>query len=135
LIEGDNLDNGPLSRDAIRGACLAIADLGVPVLRSLHPSDSAVWLYRLASRRQQSPRRQRPAYAQRPKAEAGPHVAEAMLASVPGISTVSARAILTRFGSAAAVFGAAPEDWQAVYGIGARKAQSLAEALRTPYPH
>jgi ERCC4-type nuclease len=135
LIEGEDLDNGPLSRDAIRGACLAIGDLGVPVLRSIHHSDSAVWLYRLALRRQHSPRRQRPAYAQRPKAEAGLHAAEAMLASIPGISTVSARAMLRRFGSAAAVFNAAPEDWKAVPGIGARKAQALAETLRAPYTH
>jgi DNA excision repair protein ERCC-4 len=133
LIEGCDLDNGPLSPAAVRGACLALSDLGITVLRSADPSDSALWLYGLAKRRQHAPTRQRPAYAQRPKAEPGIHTAEAMLASVPGISTVSARALLSRFGSVAAVLAAEPDDWEAVAGIGPQKAKFLAETLRSPY--
>jgi DNA excision repair protein ERCC-4 len=133
LIEGCDLDNGPLAPAAVRGACLAVSDLGVTVLRSVDPSDSALWLYRLAKRRQYAPTTQRPAYAQRPKAEPGIHAGEAMLASVPGISTVSARALLTRFGSVAAVLAAEPNDWEAVAGIGPQKARFLAETLRSPY--
>jgi DNA excision repair protein ERCC-4 len=30
LIEGNDLDNGPLTPQAIRGACLAVAELGAP---------------------------------------------------------------------------------------------------------
>jgi DNA excision repair protein ERCC-4 len=133
LVEGCDLDTGPLSPAAVRGACLALGDRGITVLRSADPSDSALWLYRLAKRRQHAPTRQRPAYAQRPKAEPGIHAAEAMLASVPGISTVSARALLTRFGSVAAVLAAEPNDWEAVAGIGPQKAKFLAETLRSPY--
>jgi ERCC4-type nuclease len=133
LIEGCDLDDGPLAPAAVRGACLAVADLGVTVLQSVDPCDSALWLHRLAARRQHAPPRHRPAYAQRPKAEAAPQAAEAMLASVPGISTVSARALLTRFGSVAAVVAAEPTDWEAVAGIGPQRALSLAETLRSPY--
>src|SRR4051812_38996477 len=134
LIEGCDLDNGPLSPAAVRGACLALGDLGITVLRSADPADSALWLYRLANRRQHAPTRQRSAYAQRPKTEPGIHAGEAMLASVPGISTVSARALLTRFSSVAAVLAAEPNDWEAVTGIGPQKAKFLAETLRSPYP-
>jgi ERCC4-type nuclease len=56
-----------------------------------------------------------------------------MLASVPGISTVSARALLTRFGNVAAVLAADPNDWEAIAGIGPQKAKSLAETLRSPF--
>jgi DNA excision repair protein ERCC-4 len=133
LIEGCDLDNGPLSPAAVRGACLALDDLGITVLRSADPADSALWLYRLAKRREYAPTRQRQAYAQRPKAETGSPAAEAMLAAVPGISTVSARALLNRFGSVAAVLGAEPNDWEAVAGIGPQRAKSLAETLRSRY--
>ena len=133
LIEGSDLDRGPLSPAAVRGACLAILDLGITVLWARDQTDSALWLYRLAQRREHPPARRRPAYAQRPKANPGSPAAEAMLASVPGISTVSARALLTRFGNVAAVLAADPNDWEAIAGIGPQKAKSLAETLRSPF--
>ena len=49
LVEGTDLDRGPLYRDSARGACLAAIDLGIPVLRSAHQHESALWLRRLAS--------------------------------------------------------------------------------------
>lgn len=133
LVEGWDLDNGPLSPSAVRGACLVLGDLGITVLRSVDASDSARWLYRLAKRRELAPSRQRPAYAQRPKAQKGSPAAEAMLAAVPGISSVSARALLNRFGTVAAVLSAKPTDWEAVAGIGPQRAKSLADTLRSPF--
>jgi len=56
-------------------------------------------------------------------------VAEALLASVPGISTTGARALLERFGTVAAVVAASPEEWLAVPGIGRERARALAESL------
>jgi ERCC4-type nuclease len=85
LVEGVRLDDGPLSAAAIRGACLAAADLGVPVLRSSSPADSALWIRLLAAHRQAGARHARAAYAGRPKTPAGPVSAEAALAAVPGI--------------------------------------------------
>lgn len=59
LVEGDDLDAGPRHPNAIRGALLAIADLGVGILRSRDPADSALWIHRLALRqaRKAQPRR------------------------------------------------------------------------------
>ena len=70
----------------------------------------------------------RPAYAQRPKAPAA-EAAEAMLAAVPGISASSARALLERFGSVAAVVAAGPDEWLATPGIGRERARALEQAL------
>jgi DNA excision repair protein ERCC-4 len=134
LIEGSDLDDGPLAAAAIRGACLAVTDLGIAVIRSSGAHDSALWLQRLAERRQHPRSRNRPAYAQRPKSEAGPPAAEAALACVPGISTVLARALLSRFGSLAAVVSADPVQWQQVSGIGPMKATTLTATLRMPHP-
>jgi ERCC4-type nuclease len=129
LVEGTDLDRGPLGGAAIRGACLAVIDQGIALLRSGQPRDSALWIHRLAVRCQRTEAApERPAYAQRPKGDAG-LVAEAMLAAIPGISTVSARALLERFGSVSAVAAASRDDLLAVPGIGVDRADSILAAL------
>jgi ERCC4-type nuclease len=90
------------------------------------------WIHRLAVRCQEvEPAAGRPVYAQRrrPRAGAGAEAAEALLASVPGISTSSARALLERFGTVAAVVAAGPAEWLTVPGIGPERARALEETL------
>ncbi|HEU5211882.1 MAG TPA: ERCC4 domain-containing protein [Gaiellaceae bacterium] len=129
LVEGTDLDRGGLHPNAVRGVCLAAIDQGIALLQSDHQRDSARWLHRLAVRcqREELPA-ERPAYVQR-LAAPPESVAEAMLASVPGISTVGARALLERFGSLAGVLAASPEKWLEVPGIGRERARALADAL------
>ena len=128
LVEGGSLDNGPISPAAIRGALLAAGENGVTVVRSESPIDSAFWLYRIAWRARRRPPRDRPLYAQRPKASS----AEAVLAAIPEISAVSARSLLAHFGSIAAVVEATDAQITAVSGIGPIRAQRLREALNHP---
>jgi ERCC4-type nuclease len=134
LIEGADLDDGPLSSASVRGVCIALSDLGVAVLRSTDVQDSALWLLRLAERRAAHRFRNRPAYAQRPKSETGVPAAEAALASVPGVSTITARALLTHFETLAAVAAADEAAWQLVPGIGPTRAKALTSTFRTPHP-
>lgn len=130
LVEGTDIDRGPLHHNAVRGACLAVIDQGIALLRSGNQRDSALWIHRLAVRCQQvEPAADRPAYAQRPRARPGDETAEALLAAVPGISTTSARALLERFGSVAAVVAADPAEWLTVPGIGPERARAMAETF------
>jgi DNA excision repair protein ERCC-4 len=129
LVEGADLDRGGLHPNAVRGVCLAAIDQGIALLRTDHQRDSARWLHRLAVRcqREELPA-DRPAYV--PRVAAPPEsVAEAMLAMVPGLSTVGARALLERFGSLAGVLAAPADEWLTVPGIGRERAGALAEAL------
>jgi len=129
LVEGTDIDRGPLHHN-VRGACLAVIDQGIALLRSGYQRDSALWIYRLAVRCQQvEPAAERPAYAQRPRPKPGHETAEALLAAVPGISTTSARALLERFGSVAAVVAADPAAWLTVPGIGPERARALEETF------
>jgi len=65
-----------------------------------------------------------------PRATVPPEsVAESMLAAIPVISTVTARALLERFGLPAAIAAAPAEAWLEVPGIGMERARALAEAL------
>ena len=127
LIEGIDLDAGPLARNAVRGVCLAVLEQGVPIVRSTDVRDSARWISRLAHREQVvRPPPDRPVYAQRP-APADP--AEAALAAVPGISVVLARRLLERFGSVAGVVAATRDDLSEVDGMGAVRTAALESAL------
>lgn len=129
LVEGESLDAGPLSPAAIRGALLAAGENGVTVVRSESTTDSALWLYRIACRaaKRRAPRN-RPVYAQRPKER----TAEAVLAAIPDISTVSARALLARFGNLQAIVNATDDDLTDVSGIGVVRMRRLREAFSHP---
>ena len=130
LIEGSDIDRGPLHHNAVRGVCLAVIDQGIALLRSGYQRDSALWIHRLAVRCQQvEPAADRPAYAQRPRPKPGEETAEALLSAVPGISTSCARALLAQFGSIAAIVAASPAEWLEVPGIGPERARSLEETL------
>ena len=131
LVEGRELDRGPLHPNAIRGACLTAVELGIALLRTEDRDDSARWLHRLAVRRQRVEHApDRPAYAQRPKVLTGVSAAEAALAVVPGISVVCARALLARFGSVQAVLQATyVDELVAVPGIGSERARALEQTF------
>jgi DNA excision repair protein ERCC-4 len=132
LLEGKDIDDGPLGAAAIRGTCIALMDLGVGLIRATDARDSALWLQRLAVRRASALYRNRPAYAQRPKRGPGAPAAEAALGAVPGISRASAAALLRHFGTLAAIVRAGPDDWMRVPGIGPARARGLAETFHTP---
>lgn len=125
LVEGDDLDGGPRHPNAIRGAMLAIADLGIAIIRSRDPVDSALWIHRLAIR--QARRGTRPEHP-RGRARMNPP-GISVLAAVPGISDRTAHTLLERFGSVGGVLDAGPERWAEVAGIGAVRAHALSEAL------
>jgi ERCC4-type nuclease len=135
LVEGRDLDVGPISPRAIRGICLAAQRLGIRLLRSVDGSDSALWLFLLAAQCQRRERRRdRPIEAQRPQPATATRAAEAMLTAVPGVSTVSARALLAHFGSVAAVVAADPAEWLTVTGIGPGRARPRGRAQRPLHP-
>jgi ERCC4-type nuclease len=137
LVEGTDIDRGPLHHNAVRGVCLAVIDQGIALLRSCYQRDSALWIHRLAVRCQElEPAAERPAYVQRPRPKPGEETAEALLSAVPGISTACARALLARFGSVAGVVAAGPPEWLEVPGIGPERARALEETFHlraTPF--
>ena len=129
LVEGRHLDGGAIPPHALRGACLAVIGQGVPILFTRDANDSALWLRLLAQRAAGvRPSRDRPTYAQLLKPP-WDQVPEAMLAAVPGISVVRARALLECFGSVAGVILAGPDEWRDVRGIGPALAGALQRAL------
>jgi Fanconi anemia group M protein len=129
LLEGRRVDAGPLRSDAVRGALLAVIGQGVPLIVAETPSVSACWLHLLALRAKGvRSSRDRPIYAQRLTSRRE-LVPEAMLAAVPGISVVGARALLAQFGTVAGVVAAGYDAWLRVPGIGPARASALRDAF------
>lgn len=124
FVEGDDLDDGPRHPNAIRGCLLAIADLGIAVVRTRDPDDTALWLHRLAIRQERRRSGARPAPRQ-----LRPPPGVTVLTGVPGISDTTARALLDRFGTVERLLAAGPESWADVDGIGPVRAHALAAAL------
>jgi Fanconi anemia group M protein len=130
LVEGTDLDAGPLHPASVRGAILAMQELGIGLIRTSGTEDSALWLEILAGR--DRPRRR----STRVFASTMSSPQEAMLSAVPGISGVTARALLNQFGSVAGVLAANPADWLSTPGVGPKRAQALTallgESTRSP---
>jgi ERCC4-type nuclease len=127
LVEGVDL-GGPISSASIKGVLLAASDLGILVVRSTSRSDTANWLVALARRSTRPPvHRVRPAYAQRAQ-PLGDDIPQAMLAAVPGISTMIARTLLRRFGSVVSVLAASDEELMSVKGMGPQRIEALRDA-------
>jgi ERCC4-type nuclease len=129
FVEGRDLDDGPIAPKAIRGICVAAITHGIRLIRTKDRPDSAAWLHALALREGRTGRNDRPVYTQRPRPTSTEEAAEAVLAAVPGISAVSARALLAHFGSVAAVVAADASAWMEVRGIGPDRAKALAETF------
>lgn len=137
LVEGLDLDAGPLRPESIRGALLAAEELGVRVIRSTDPDDSAFWLSILVSRVQ---RRRANAPRREPRTSGHARGPAAALAGVPGISATYASALLDHFGSVAGIIAAGREEWLKIPGIGPVRATALEQTLCTarafsPSPH
>jgi len=133
VIEGEHPLRGPIGSDAIRGAWLAAADLGIFVIRTDDAEDTARWLIRLAERRQNGRIRDRPLYAQRPSRRREVSAAEAALAAVPGISVRTARSLLEHFGSLERIVLSDAAALRAVPGVGPIRAAALHKAIHSQW--
>jgi ERCC4-type nuclease len=128
LVEGDDLDAGPLTSDGIRGVIVALCDRGVPVLRSRDPRDSAAWIHSIARSRSSNKRvRITPPY-RRPSRVRDP-VGVEVLRAIPGITLSNARNLLACFGTVRAIADAPLAELQAVAGIGAARSSAIRDAL------
>lgn len=126
LVEGANLDAGRVSARGVRGALLHIAGSGVCVVRSLDPPDTALWLYLIAQRDQAKAAGVTPRRRGRRRMAVSP---AGVLATVSGVSPVTANRLLSRFGSIARIAAASESELRGVEGIGPRRAAELHRVL------
>jgi ERCC4-type nuclease len=124
LVEGRVLGAGPLPAEAIRSVLLSALDLGVSILASNDAAESASWIERLIQRAEASERTRTDLVLRRALSDPE-DPAVAALSAAAGISTVTANALLRRFGSLAGVASASLTDLTALPGIGPKRARAL----------
>lgn len=128
VVEGQDLDRGPLSTSGVRGVLVALADRGIPVIRSSGPEDTALWIRSIALSRAQ-PKRVRVAPPYRRPTGRRDGVQISMLCAIPLVSLPNARALVAQFGSIRAIAQATPTDLRTVPGVGHRRADAIHAAL------
>ena len=126
LVEGEDLDDGPVPARALRGALLKVLDNGIRLLRTPSPADTALWLTVLARQEQRRVEHRATVATGRRPIVVSP---VGLLSAIPGISIESAKALLSEFGSIAAIAAASEPDLQSIRGIGPERAQALVRAL------
>jgi ERCC4-type nuclease len=125
IVEGRVGRRPGVKRSGVQGALLEIVDNGIVVLSSYDARDTARWLVLLARRAG------RDSFSVPQRRRRSPRVTTSvgLLASVPGISTVTAQRLLDTFGSVAGVASASVDDLMRVPGLGSKRATQLKRVL------
>ena len=135
LLEGspEMLFGNGLHPNSVRGALSSVAvDLGVPMIWSRNPKESAAQLYWIARREQLESGR--PVQLRSFRMDAPLHKHQEFLVSgLPHINTVMSRRLLEKFGTPAKVFAASEDELKSVEGIGGVKAGRIRELMDRKY--
>jgi len=135
LLEGTSRDlSGCGMRwEAIQGALITVAlFIGLPILRSRHPADSARTLLYAARQHRTVSSGALVRRGRRPKGKKA--LQNHILQGLPGIGPERAKRLLEHFGSVGAVVAAESESLQSVTGIGPRTASRLIWSVEEPQP-
>ncbi|MBI2143057.1 hypothetical protein HYU20_01820 [Candidatus Woesearchaeota archaeon] len=118
--------------NAIRGMLATIAvSYGMPILYSKNPKDTAGLLVAIAKREKEANAPEPTLHSQKPSTLAQRQ--EYVIASLPGVETKLARALLEKFGTVAEVINATEEHLQKVELIGPKKAAEIRKVIDSDY--
>lgn len=133
ILEGRSRDlaDSRMRREAIQGALVTLTlFLGIPLLRSLDPEETANLMLFAARQGQTYASGALPRKGQRPRGKA--HVQSHILQGLPGVGPERARRLLERFGTIEAVIAARADALASVPGIGKGTAQAIRWAVEEP---
>ncbi len=133
IIEGQDMQaDRAINPAAIDGALSSIVvDLGIPVLRTRNPGETARLLMRIA-KREHSERRAVSVRKGKPKGELRSRL-RLVVEGLPNISATLSDRLLTHFVNIKAIVDASPEQLQEVRGVGPLTAVAVHRILRTDY--
>jgi len=130
VVEGELYGLHP---NVIRGALATIAvDLGIPIIQTKNPDDTAEMLLAIARREQEL--RSREVVLHSGKTKKGlKEQQEYIVSSISNIGTVIARNLLKHFGTIERIVTASEEELVKVPKVGKKTARKIREILTTPY--
>ncbi len=134
IIEGDGLyEERNIHPNAIRGAISSLAvDFGASVLRTEDEKDTTDLLEVIATREQEVSEREISVHGDK-HAKTLPEQQEYVVASIADIGPVTARALLSEFGTVQAVMTASKGDLMETEGVGEITADRIREIIGSEY--
>ncbi|MDL5362945.1 DEAD/DEAH box helicase [Halalkalicoccus sp. NIPERK01] len=134
IIEGEGLyEERNVHPNAIRGALASLAiDFGASVLRTEDEADTADLLAVIAGREQEVEKREVSVHG-RKSSKTLAEQQEYVVGSIADIGPVTARSLLSEFGSVEAVLTASEEDLQEAAGVGEVTAGRIREVVASKY--
>jgi len=133
IIEGEESLYGYLNPNVIRGALAAITvDLSIPILWTRDLADTAGLVFWIAKREQIDEKREI-TLRNKKIPETIEEQQEYLIASLPDISDVRAKALLEHFKSPKNVFNASVKELQDVKGIGEKIAEKIKKIIEKEY--
>ena len=133
ILEGDDLYNGMVNPNAIRGSLASIAiDFGISIIPTRNAQDTAAMIKRIAVREQNGERT--PIQIRTDKKPVSLLEQQLFIVeSLPNIGPVNAKNLLQHFGSVANVLNASETELQEVEGIGKKTAENIRKVIDSKY--
>lgn len=133
ILEGDDLYNGMINPNAIRGSIASIAlDFGISIIPTRNAQDTAAMIKRIAIREQSGEKT--PIQLRTDKKPVNLWEQQLfIIESLPNIGPVNAKNLLEHFGTVANIINASESQLQEVEGIGKKTAANIRKVVDSKY--
>lgn len=133
ILEGDDLYNGMINPNAIRGSIASIAlDFGISIIPTRNAQDTAAMIKRIAIREQSGEKT--PIQIRTDKKPVNLWEQQLfIIESLPNIGPVNAKNLLEHFGTVANIINASESQLQEVEGIGKKTAANILKVVDSKY--
>lgn len=133
ILEGDDLYNGMINPNAIRGSIASIAlDFGISIIPTRNAQDTAAMIKRIAIREQSGEKT--PIQIRTDKKPVNLWEQQLFIVeSLPNIGPVNAKNLLEHFGTVANIINASESQLQEVEGIGKKTAANIRKVVDSKY--
>lgn len=133
ILEGDDLYNGMINPNAIRGSIASIAlDFGISIIPTRNAQDTAAMIKRIAIREQSGEKT--PIQIRTDKKPVNLWEQQLfIIESLPNIGPVNAKNLLEHFGTVANIINAFESQLQEVEGIGKKTAANIRKVVDSKY--
>ena len=133
ILEGDDLYNGMINPNAIRGSIASIAlDFGISIIQTRNAQDTAAMIKRIAIREQSGEKT--PIQIRTDKKPVNLWEQQLfIIESLPNIGPVNAKNLLEHFGTVANIINASESQLQEVEGIGKKTAANIRKVVDSKY--
>lgn len=133
ILEGDDLYNGMINPNAIRGSIASIAlDFGISIIPTRNAQDTAAMIKRIAIREQSGEKT--PIQIRTDKKPVNLWEQQLfIIESLPNIGPVNAKNLLEHFGTVANIINAYESQLQEVEGIGKKTAANIRKVVDSKY--